>query len=399
MLDRFRRLIGLEAKSLAAPSADFSALFGAVPSASGYVVTPATAMQSTPVRAAVQAIAEPIGQLPLHVYRRDGDGRERDTTHPVARLLTDPNDWTSSGDFREQLQRDCLLAGNGYAFINRVDGRPLELLRLDPCAMTVEADATTGEPIYKLKTGSKAERLLDRRDVFHLKAPSLNGVAGDSPVHQCREAIGVALIMERNAAKLFANGARPGGVIEFPKNIGDAGLAKMKAAWRAAHEGADNTGKTAVLWDGATFRPATFSSVDAQFLELWQHSITEIARIFRVPPHMLYELGRATWGNAGEMGASFLQFSLMRWLKAWQGEIRLKLFTEAERDTFYAEFQTNDFLKADLSARATAYSTLIAARVLNPNEARAMENRPPYAGGDQFANPNITTARTDGNNG
>jgi HK97 family phage portal protein len=110
-----------------------------------------------------------------------------------------------------------------------------------------------------------------------------------------------------------------------------------------------------------------------------------------VPPHLLYEMGRATWGNSAELGSNFVTFSLMRWLKAWQGEIRLKLFNEQEREDFYAEFLVDDLLKADIAARATAYSQLIAARVLNPNEARARENLPPYAGGEVFANPHTTT--------
>lgn len=140
------------------------------------------------------------------------------------------------------------------------------------------------------------------------------------------------------------------------------------------------------------------TSTDAQFLELWTLAIVEIARVFRVPPHMLFELGRATWGNAAEMGASFLRFTLDRWIKVWQGEIRLKLIAPEDRRTFYAEFLLDDLLRADLAARAEAYSKLIAARVLNPNEARARENLPPYDGGNAFLNPNVQSGRKGGDN-
>lgn len=151
------------------------------------------------------------------------------------------------------------------------------------------------------------------------------------------------------------------------------------------------------LDDGAKYEPISASLADNEFVSLWQHSVVEIARLLGVPPHLLFEMGRATWGNAGEMGGMFLTFALTRWLTSWVGEIRLKLLTPDERQTHYAEFETNALLRTDLSARATAYSQLIAARVINPNEARARENLPPYGGGDQFLNPNVTvTTKTTG---
>ncbi|GLT01504.1 head HK97 family portal protein [Sphingobium jiangsuense] len=380
-----------ETRSLASPEDWLLDLFGAIPAQAGVSVTPATAMRSTAVRAAVEAIAEAIGGLPLHVYERGEDGaRDRATDHPAYVLLhDDANDWTPATSFREQLTRDALLHGNGYAFINRDrDGLPRELIRLRPDAVTVELDALTSEPRYRLNDGS-GQRYLDRRDVLHIAAPSMDGVKGASPVQQCREAIALNIVMERHAARLFGRGARPSGILRFPGKLGAETAKRIKASWQAAHAG-ENSGGTAVLEEDGQFQALTLSSVDAQFLELWQHSILEIARIFRVPPHMLFELGRATWGNAAEMGATFLRFTLDRWLKAWQGEIRLKLIAPDDRARFYAEFLTDDLLRTDLGARADAYGKLIAARILNPNEVRAMENRAPYAGGDKFQNPNTT---------
>ena len=372
-------------------------LFGLAPTAAGIAVTPATAMRCTAVRCAVQTIAEAVGQLPIHVFERLADGsKSRATAHPAYRLLHDePNDWTCAPDFFEQLTRDALLHGNAFAFIGRAGDALRELIRLDPAAVAVERDVRTGEPLYKLSEGT-GQRYIDRRDVLHLKAPSLDGLNGASPVVQAREAISLALVMEAHAAGLFGNGARPSGILTAKGHLSLESATRLKESWQAAHGGGARSGRTAVLEDDLTFQPITFSSVDAQFLELWQHTITEIARTFRVPPHLLYEMGRATWGNAAEMGASFVQFCLMRWVKAWQGELRLKLFAPAERDRFFAEFLLDDLLRADLAARAEAYAKLIAARVLNPNEARAMENRPPYEGGDAFANPNTTPGARPG---
>lgn len=374
---------------LTAPEDWLLELFQSIPSKSGISVTPANAMRSTPVRAAVESIAEAVGQLPLHAFYKSGDQRERVIDHPVAKVLDYPNGWTTAQDLREQIQRDCLLHGNGYAEIIRVDGgRPQNLIRLNPASISVEVD-DFGEPIYLQGTGKEAGRIIKRENILHIKTASLDGYKGVSPVKDCKDAIGVALALEKHAAYLFGRGARPSGALMFPKGMGEEAVKKTRGAWQSTHESGGESGKTAILYDGAEFKPFTFTSVDAQFLQVWQHAITEIARIFRVPPPMLYELGRATWGNAVELRENFLTFTLMRWLKVWQGEIKLKLFTEDERENYYVEFQTNDLLKADLSSRATAYSTLISSRVMNPNECRARENLAPYEGGDEFINPNI----------
>ncbi|MFA7585430.1 MAG: phage portal protein [Novosphingobium sp.] len=380
-----------EQKSLSEPEEWMNALFAGGVTISKVRVSPRNAMRCTPVRAAVQAIAEPIGSLPLHVFRRDGDARARDRKHPVAKLMKQPNEHQGGADFREQLQRDCLLFGNGYAFINRVEGRPVELLRLNPASVDVTADDSTGEPVYSLRDGSV--RPIARQDILHIKAPSADGLKGESPVQQCREAIALAMLLEKHAARLFSSAARPGGVIEFPEKMDAASFQLFRDAWRETFDNSDGAGKTAILWSGGKFNALTFSSVDAQFLETWKHVITEIARVFRVPPHLIFELGRATWGNAGEMGATFARFTLARWVKAWEGEIWLKLFTDEERDDFYAEFLIDDLLRADPATRASYYSTMRAAGVMSINECRAKENLPPIGPeGDRHDNPHITTS-------
>jgi len=381
-----------ETSTIASPSDWLMEIFGIGSTTSaGAAVTPSNAMRCTAVRRAVQAIAEPIGSLPLHVYRRNGEAKDRDPDHPVAKVLRNPNPWSSGQDLREQVQRDCLLHGNGFCFVNRVGGKPRELLRLDPTKVTVLVDTITGEPSYRV-TETGGQRTVKARDMLHLKAPSRDGYVGDSIVLQCREAVGIALVLEKHVGRLFSEGARPSGVIEIPNKVGESALAKMKAAWQSAHGGSANSGGTAVLFDGAKFNPLTFKSTDAQTLELWRHSTAEIARAFGVPPTLLFDLDRATWSNSESFASYFVTFTLMHWVKAWQNEIALKLFNDTERDTYFAEFLIEDLLKADLAARASAYSTLITARVMNPNECRARENLPPYPEGNEFLNPAITSA-------
>jgi HK97 family phage portal protein len=381
----------VEAKSVLASPDDFLIdLFGATPSSSGINVTPAKAMTCPPVRCAVQAIAEAIGQLPVHVYRRANGGKERSQVHPAYRLLHDEaNDFMSAADFREQLTRDALLHGNGLALINRIDGRPIELIRLDPASVDIEPD-DLGSPRYFLRQETQ-RREIARADILHIKAPSLNGISGESPIKQSRETIGLLLAIEAHAARLFKNGARPSGQIVLPKKAAPDTRKNLIAAWRLAH-GGDNSGGTALLDDGAEYKPVSLTSVEAQLIEVWNRAVLDVARVFRVPPALLMDYSRQTWTNAEFGGQQFLTYALARWIKAWEGEIRLKLIGVDERDTFLAEFLIDDLLRSDIAARAEAYSKLIAARVLNPNEARAMENRAPYAGGNEFLNPNTTSA-------
>lgn len=380
----------IEAKSLADPSAELLALFGAVPTNSGVSVNAQSAMRCTAVRAAVQTIAEAVGQLPLHVF--DRETRERDNASPVEAVLNgQANEWTPASDMREILTRDALLHGDGLAAIVRGGGKPKELIRYSPGTVTITAD-DWGGPAYK-----KDGRVIPRADILHIRAPSLDGVRGTAPIQQAREAIGLAILLEAHTTRLFANSASPGGVIEHPGALGDEGLKKMRLAWRAAHQGTDNAGKTAVLWDGATYKATTFDPVSSQLLELRKFAIAEIGRAFSIPAQFLGDLDRATWSNAEAMNRQFLQLTLLPWLKRWEGEIALKLFTPEERAERYAEFLTDGLLRADFAQRMTGYSQAIAARFLSPNEARAAENRPPYEGGDKFENPNVTAAAANDN--
>lgn len=387
---RLQKLFGIETKAITFVSPDdWADVFGSSPVASGVRVTPKSAMTCAPVRAAVQAISEGIGQLPVHVYERVGDAKERAPDHHAYKLLHDEaNPWTPAALFREQITRDaCLYPNGGFARTVRVDGKPFELHRIDQEAnnVTVEAD-DYGEPVYKIATGKGEPETVAFADMLHIPSPSLNGVG---LVYEAREAIGLALVMERHAARLFGNGARPSGVLSLKNATTPDALLKARTAWQAAH-GGSNSGGTAVLPGDASWQALMITSADVQFLELRKFAIDEIARVWRVPPSMLFELGRATWGNGEQQGRQFLDFCLMAWIKRWEGEVRLKLFTPDERGTYFAEFLTDDLARADQAARYELYAKAIAARILNPNEVRAMENRAPYAGGDKFENPNTS---------
>jgi HK97 family phage portal protein len=360
----------------------------------GPAITAETAMRCTPVSTAVSLIADTVGTLPVKLYARDeAGGKEPDHDHPAYALIHDEaSPWISASQLRTQLTTDALLHGNGYAFANRVGGRVVEFNRLDPRAVSILVDDLTGEPAYRVSSGS-AQRDLAREDVLHIPAFSLDGVKGVSPVHLAREAIALTLVLEQHASRLFANGGRPSGILKFPGKLDPASAGRMKESWQAAHAGS-NAGGTAIIEQDGDFRQLAFSSVDAQFMELRTFQTIEIARAFRVPPSMLFELGRATWGNAEEMGRVFYQLTLLPWLRTWTDALSRLLLSADERKTHAIEFVVDDLMRADTAARAAAYAQLRAAQVLTANECRALENRPALAGGDTLSNPNITTTPT-----
>lgn len=391
---RLKQLIGLETKaapSLADASGFYFDLFGASPTAAGVVVTPRAAMECSAVHCAVQLIAEATGSLPLPVYSVASDGAKTpDTNHPVHTLLHDAaNDWTAAGDFREQVTRDALLYPHGgFAHIVRVEDKPAELIRIDPERTPVSVTyGDDNEPVYKIGASE-----IDRRNLLHIPSPSLGG---RGLVHEGREEIGRAITLDRHAARLFGNSARPSGILSLKSgNPTPVALAAAKAQWQSTH-GGDKSGGTAVIPADAHWESVTLSSVDAQFEQLCQLAITNIARLFRVPPHMLFQMGRATFNNSETMGTVFLTYTLLPWIRRWESEIALKLFTPEERRTYVAKFDTRQFLRPDFPQLIEALAKAVASRIYNPNEARAELDKAGYPEGEKFLNPAIESAKAN----
>lgn len=365
---------------------------------SGHVITPEVAMRVPAVLAAVSLLSSTLGTMPAKLHRKHDGQKAVANDHPAHALIhREANEWTSAGELRALLTQDALLHGNGYALANRANARVVEFLRLEPSSIQVRTD-DYGAPLY-VHTATGGQTIYNHAEVLHLRSrTSFDGLSGVAPIRLCREAIGLALTMEEHASRLFADGARPSAVLKLPATNGRPGEDAAKTQRniieraRAGLAGLQNGGKLGVLFDGADLTPLAFSSVDAQFLELRRFAIDEIARAFRIPPTMLFELERGTWSNTEQMGQQFLQLTLLPWIEAWQDAYARVLLTREERASYGVEFIVEDLLRADTAARYEAYSRAIASRFMNPNEARALENLPSYAGGDEFLNPNTTAA-------
>ncbi|MDI4664543.1 phage portal protein [Xanthobacter autotrophicus] len=381
MLDRLASFLGYTKKSLASPDGDLLALFGvSSPTASGVNVGPGTALQVPAVKCAVQAISEAVATLDVKVMRRDGGTEVEASDHPVAGLLQNrTNDWTPGFEFVRDITASALIYDSGgLAWVNRVEGRPVEIISYDAAHLSAQRhEDGSGNYRYFLNG-----REVPAADIIHLRSPF-----GRSPVSLARESVGLALTLDAHAARLFGNGARPSGVLTVKGKTSPDAVRKIREAWHLAH-GGTNSGKTAIIEGETEYASLTMTSVDAQFLELTRFQVLQIARAFRVPPQMLYDLERATWSNSEQMGREFLTYTLEPWLRALEGALRLALFSAEEYPTHRVHFERDDLTRADLGARATAYSSLIASRVVNPNEVREWEGLPSYEGGATFANPN-----------
>jgi HK97 family phage portal protein len=371
-----------------------SAIFGHGSTLSGVGVGPDSALRVPAVNAAVRVISESVAALPLHLFKRSGETKSRDTDNPIYGLIHDrPNGWSSSFDLRQQLQTDVLLHGHGFAFVNKVGGEAKEILRLAPGTTSVKIDSASGAPSYEVTETGGGKRTIHYTDVIHIRA--LNGIA---PIVHAREAIALALGLEGHAARIMGNGGRPSGILKFKgAKLLQPQLDRIRSQWRDSHTGGA-AGGTAVFDSDTDFQPLTFSSVDMQFLELRKHQIEEISRAFRVPPHLLSELGRATWGNASEMGQNFLDFCLLPWLLQWQGALTRALLTPEQQKTSFVEFDTNALTRANLAVRTESYAKAVGGPWMLANEARALENRPPIDGGDVLNEPPGTPLAANDNN-
>ena len=349
----------------------------------GIQVSPVTAMRHPPVRLGVGIRCDTIATLGLHVYNRADKSRADD--HPLYRLLHDrPNDWTSATSFIQEMERDCVVEGRAYALANRVEGRIVELIKLDFHAVAAGVN-DAHEPVYDVTFKDGRRVRYGWQDI--LDVPTLGNL---SAIKECRDAIGLAIAMERHAGKLMANGARPGGLFKSPKKFSDTAYERLKQSWNGSHSG-ENSGGTVILEEQGDYVPLSFNSVDLQFQEMRAFQLVEIARSLGVPPNLIFDFSRATWGNAETATQAYLTFTLNPRAKLWEGALT-RLMSAEDQAKFFIEFDVNALVRADIAARFEAYSKAIASRIMNPNEARSRENLAPYDGGDQFINPNIQAA-------
>ena len=360
----------------------------------GKVVTERSAMQMTAVYSCVRILAEAVAGLPLHVYRySNSGGKEKAVEHPLYRLLHDePNPEMSSFVFRETLMTHLLLWGNAYAqIIRNGKGEIVALYPLMANKMSVERDEN-GQLYYRyMKSPDEAPTMPDNtvvlltRDVLHIPGLGFDGLVGYSPIAMAKNAIGLAIATEEYGAKFFANGAAPSGVLEHPGTIKDP--TKVREAWQSQFGGSSNSGKVAVLEEGMKYTPISISPEQAQFLETRKFQINEIARIFRVPPHMVGDLDKSSFSNIEQQSLEFVKYTLDPWVMRWEQSIQRSLFTPDEKKNYFVKFNVEGLLRVDYQSRMQGYATARQNGWMSANDIRELENLdriPEESGGDLY---------------
>lgn len=351
--------------------------------AAGARVSPATAMRSSAVYACIKVLSESVAQLPLFLYNQDSKGiKTRATSDPTYLLLHKrPNRWQTSFEWREMMQGHASLRGNAYSeMIFAPNGQVLELIPRHPDRIKIELTPADGLFRYIYNDPHHGDRRIPREAMFHLRGQSNDGFIGMSPIEIEAETIGMALSVQDYGARFFANDARPGGVVEFAgKFKDDDARRKFRSNWQAAQTGSGRH-KVAVLEHGMTFKEVGMKNKDAQFLDTRKYTDTDIARIFRIPPHKIGNLEKATFSNIEQQSIEFVTDTIVPWLVRWEQALDRALIIDEQQ---IVEFLVDGLLRGDSASRAAFYNSSITTGWLTRNEARVKENMQPLPGLDE----------------
>ena len=371
----------------------YTFLFGSTNAGSN--VNERSAMQMTAVYACVRILAEAVASMPLHFYRyNDRGGKEKAIDHPLYNLLHDePNPEMTAFSFRETMMTHLLLWGNAYAqIIRNQSGEVIALYPLMPDRMTVDRDSR-GHIYYEYSRadsdadtlGKKQQVILMPEDVFHIPGLGFDGLVGYSPIAMAKQAIGMGLACDEYGAAFYQNGAQPGGVLEHPGTVKDP--KRVRDSWNSIYQGSKNAHRIAVLEEGMHYTPISISPEQAQFLETRKFQIDEIARIFRVPPHMVGDLEKSSFSNIEQQSLEFVKYTLQPWITRWEQVIHRSLLLEDEKPLYFARFNVEGLLRGDYQSRMNGYATARQNGWMSANDIRELENLdliPAEEGGDLY---------------
>lgn len=368
---------------------------GGTQSATGIRVSPDTAMQSTAVFSCVKVITQDVAKLPLSLYRRlDGGGKTPAMDHPLFELLhSRPNDWQNSFEFREMMQGHLLLRGNAYAqILYGPTGQVEQLIPLHPDyvrpfwmkggAISYIYTPPPGAIIaYDYYPFWGPRQVLLRSQVLHLRGLSTHGLLGLSPIQQAREAVGLALATEEYGARFFANGTTPSGVLTHPNKLGKEAYDRLKESTLERQTSLQNAHKMMVLEEGMKWEALGLNNKDSQFLETRLYQKREICALYRIPPHKVGDLERATFSNIEEQNIEYVGDCLMPWVVCWEHALKRDLLLDAEQRTMQIRFVIQSLLRGKVADRMALYQSGRQWGYLNADDIREMEDMNPLPDG------------------
>ncbi len=351
----------------------------------GLFVSEESAMRTSAVYACVRVLAETVASLPLPLYKRLSKGKEKATYHPLYSLLHDvPNHEMTSFSFRETMMTHLLLWGNAYALIIYKGKTPVELWPLHPSRVYVDRHSVTKELIYYY-SDDDGQKVYSPNQILHIPGLSYNGIKGLSLICLARETIGLSQATEEFGSRFFSNGARPGGILEHPGIVKEP--EKLRTSWENVYKGVKNSHKIAVLEEGMTYKEIGIPPNDAQFLETRKFQLNEICRMFRVPPHLIGDLERATFSNIEHQSIDFVVHTIRPWLVRWEQAIQRCLLSEGERSLYFVKFTVDGLLRGDFKTRMDGYAVGRQNGWYSANDIRELEDLNPLPdemGGDLY---------------
>jgi HK97 family phage portal protein len=369
------------------------------PTAAGIMVNQASAMQVSSVYACVSYIASDLAKMGAMIFRGERKGkRQRATDHPLYPLLRAPAPWLTWFEFCGMLQTSVLLRGNGYAVILRdYRGKPTMLVPINPDRVALW-EAANGELFYMVTRSGLHEMavlrweplLIPAEDIFHLKALTMNGLLGLSPISLARESIGLAIAQEQLASRWAANSAKPSGILTTEQKLTPEAAKRVADDWKTLNSGLMNAGKTAILEQGLKWEKISMTLQDMEFIASREFQLAEIARIYRMPLHMLDVVIRTAGNSITQLAQEYLNYTLSTWIEMW--EQRTQFTFDLDVDELFIEFDVDRLLRADIATRFAANRVALGGTGWRTiNEVRADEGQDKVEGGDEVFRPVNTT--------
>ena len=362
-------------------------VLGATPTDAGVDVTPSKSLAMSAVWRAVNLLAGTLGSLPLHPYRKlASGGRELVTSGQAAQLLDNPHRDMTPFELWELVMAHVLLWGNAYLWLVRdQNNKPLFFEGIHPSRVK-PGRTSDGTKVYAIDGGKIVAtdvRLESSRvvgELLHIPGFSVDGIVGLSPIAMARQGIGLALAAEQYGAKLFGSGSLATGVLETDRKLTEDQANAVMTRWKTKRAGMKSAHEVIVLDSGAKFHQLTIPPVEAQFLESRRFQVSEIARMFGVPPHMLMDTEKSTsWGTGIEQQSiGFVVYTLRPWLT----RIEQRVTRVLKPEPVYARFSVEGLLRGDSKQRADFYRSMWEIGALSTNDVRALEEQEPVEGGD-----------------
>lgn len=363
----------------------------------GQTVTTSRAMQMSTVFGCVRVLAESVGMLPCKLYQEAGRERKVATTHKTHQLISvAPNGYMTAQEFWELLVTCLCLRGNFYAYKVVALGQVQELLPINPGSVKpkLNDDWTVS---YEVTFKSGQTKTLTQDEIWHVRLFTLDGLNGLNPIAYARQAIALGLSTEEHGSRLFTNGAVTTGVLKTEQTLTEEAFKRLKTQFHEEHAGVANTYKPMILEMGLDWKPISLNAEDSQFLETRKYQRDEICAIFRVPPHLVANLEKATFNNVENLGLAFVNYSLVPYLTRIEHRIKVGLLKQADQGKHYAKFNAGALLRGDLKGRYDSYGKGIQWGILSPNDCRENEDLNPREGGDIYLTPMNMTTKPEAN--